>query len=186
MAKKNTSPDQLIATIIAGIEDVKGKEITILDLREIENTVCEYFVICEGTSNTQVNAIVNSIQKKVSKAHKDTEGLVNSQNIKTAIPCGVYLNDPSSVEDDALLWRVGYLVEDSTTVKLPLQFATINRATYIVAKIKAHPFIAAFKTYPVLEQWILDNNYAITGSAVELYYEDVVESMFPVKDKALN
>ena len=71
MAKKNTSPDQLIATVIAGIEDVKGKEITILDLREIENTVCEYFVICEGTSNTQVNAIVNSIQKKVSKAHKD-------------------------------------------------------------------------------------------------------------------
>ena len=71
MAKKNTSPDQLIATVIAGIEDVKGKEITILDLREIENTVCEYFVICEGTSNTQVNAIVSSIQKKVSKAHKD-------------------------------------------------------------------------------------------------------------------
>ncbi|WP_040278696.1 ribosome silencing factor [Psychroserpens damuponensis] len=71
MAKKNTSPDQLISTVIAGIEDVKGKEITILDLREIENTVCDYFVICEGTSNTQVNAIVNSIQKKVSKELKD-------------------------------------------------------------------------------------------------------------------
>ena len=71
MAKKNTSPDQLIATVIAGIEDVKGKEITILDLREIENTVCDYFIICEGTSNTQVNAIVNSIQKKVSKELRD-------------------------------------------------------------------------------------------------------------------
>jgi len=71
MAKKNTTPDQLISTVIAGIEDVKGKEITILDLREIENTVCDYFIICEGTSNTQVNAIVNSIQKKVSKELKD-------------------------------------------------------------------------------------------------------------------
>ena len=71
IAKKNTSPDELIATIIAGIEDVKGKEITILDLREIENTVCDYFIICEGTSNTQVNAIVNSIQKKVSKELRD-------------------------------------------------------------------------------------------------------------------
>ncbi|TXD82358.1 ribosome silencing factor [Subsaximicrobium wynnwilliamsii] len=71
MAKKNISPDQLITTIIAGIEDVKGKEITILDLREIENTVCDYFIICEGSSNTQVNAIVNSIQKKVSKELKD-------------------------------------------------------------------------------------------------------------------
>jgi len=71
MAKKIANPDQLIATVIAGIEDVKGKEISILDLREIENTVCDYFVVCEGTSNTQVNAIVNSIQKKVSKDLKD-------------------------------------------------------------------------------------------------------------------
>lgn len=72
MAKKNASTDQLITTIIAGIEDVKGKEITLLDLREIENTVCDYFIVCEGTSNTQVNAIVNSIQKKVSKELRDS------------------------------------------------------------------------------------------------------------------
>lgn len=71
MAKKNQNTDQLITTVIAGIEDVKGKEITILDLRDIENTVCDYFIVCEGTSNTQVNAIVNSIQKKVSKELKD-------------------------------------------------------------------------------------------------------------------
>ena len=71
MNVKNQSADQLITTIISGIEDVKGKEITILDLREIENTVCDYFIICEGTSNTQVNAIVNSVQKKVSKTLKD-------------------------------------------------------------------------------------------------------------------
>ena len=81
MAKKNTSPDELIATVIAGIEDVKGKEITVLDLREIDNTFCDYFIICEGTSNTQVNAIVNSIQKKVSKEHRDNpwhvEGVCN-------------------------------------------------------------------------------------------------------------
>lgn len=71
MAEENTNVDQLISIIISGIEDVKGKDITILDLREIENTVCDYFIICEGTSNTQVNAIVNSIQKKVSKELKD-------------------------------------------------------------------------------------------------------------------
>ena len=71
MAKENISADQLISVIISGIEDVKGKEINILDLRGIENTVCDYFIICEGTSNTQVNAIVNSIQKKVSKELKD-------------------------------------------------------------------------------------------------------------------
>ena len=71
MTKEKTNADQLITTIILGIEEVKGKEITILDLREIENTVCDYFIICEGTSNTQVNAIVNSIQKQVSKNTND-------------------------------------------------------------------------------------------------------------------
>ena len=71
MPKKQSNSDLLITTIISGIEDVKGKEITILDLREIENTVCNYFIICEGTSNTQVNAIVNSVQRKVSKSLKD-------------------------------------------------------------------------------------------------------------------
>lgn len=83
MAKEKVSADQLISVIISGIEDVKGKEISILDLREIENTVCDYFIICEGTSNTQVNAIVNSIQKKVSKELKDhpwhVEGADNAE-----------------------------------------------------------------------------------------------------------
>jgi len=71
MSKNTTNSDALIATVLSGIEDVKGKEIVLLDLREIENTVCDYFIICEGTSNTQVNAIVSAIQKKVSKELKD-------------------------------------------------------------------------------------------------------------------
>lgn len=83
MANKNSSPDQLITYILKGIEEVKGKDINILDLREIENTVCDYFIICNGTSNTQVNAIVNSIQKTVSKEIKDkpwhVEGTDNAE-----------------------------------------------------------------------------------------------------------
>ncbi|MEM0518555.1 ribosome silencing factor [Aequorivita flava] len=89
MQKKQTGlpdevgTDQLIAQIITGIEDVKGQDIEILDLRDIENTVCDYFIICNGTSNTQVNAIVNSVQKSVSKALKEkpwhVEGSDNSE-----------------------------------------------------------------------------------------------------------
>lgn len=68
MTKHISDPDELITLIIAGIEDIKGQNISILDLRSIENSVCDYFVICDGNSNTQVNAIVNCIQKKVSKS----------------------------------------------------------------------------------------------------------------------
>ena len=83
MAKKAVENDILLANIIQGIEDVKGNDIDILDLRELENTVCDYFVICNGNSNTQVNAIVNSIQKAVSKELKEkpwhVEGTENGE-----------------------------------------------------------------------------------------------------------
>ncbi|PIF01635.1 MAG: ribosome silencing factor [Maribacter sp.] len=71
MQKRKASTDELIALILQGIEEVKGQNINLLDLREIENTVCDYFIICDGTSNTHVNAIVGSIQKTVSKAIKE-------------------------------------------------------------------------------------------------------------------
>ncbi len=71
MQKGKIKIDDLITTIISGIEEVKGLEINLLDLRGIENTVCDYFIICNGTSNTHVNAIVSSIQKIVSKTLKD-------------------------------------------------------------------------------------------------------------------
>ena len=78
--KKNKGTDQLITEIVRGIEEIKGQDIEILDLREIENTVCDYFVICNGTSNTQVNAIVNSVQKLVSKALQEKPWHVEGSN----------------------------------------------------------------------------------------------------------
>jgi ribosome-associated protein len=71
MTKKTINTDVLLANIIKGIEEVKGNDIDILDLRAIDTAVCDYFIICNGNSNTQVNAIVNSIQKLVSKELKD-------------------------------------------------------------------------------------------------------------------
>ena len=83
MTKHKANADQLITEIIRGIEKVKGQKISILDLREIENTACDYFIICEGTSNTQVNAISGSVQKTVSKAIQDkpwhVEGEANAE-----------------------------------------------------------------------------------------------------------
>ncbi len=83
MTQTNQSADLLITTISHGIAQLKGQEAVLLDLRKIDNTVCDYFVICEGTSNTQVGAIVNSIRKQVSKAIQDKpihiEGTGNSE-----------------------------------------------------------------------------------------------------------
>ena len=83
MAKPKSSEDALISNIITGIENVKGLDVRLLDLRDIENTVCNYFVVCSGSSNTHVNAIVSAIQKTVSKELKEkpfhTEGSDNTE-----------------------------------------------------------------------------------------------------------
>ena len=80
MQKGKASTDELIALILQGIEEVKGQQISLLDLRAIENTVCDYFIICNGTSNTHVNAIVGSIQKTVSKAIRDKPWHIEGQD----------------------------------------------------------------------------------------------------------
>ena len=80
MIKNSVNTDDLISVIIKGIDDVKGDDIQLLDLRGIENTVCDYFIICSGNSNTQVNAITGSVQKLVSKELKDKPWHVEGQN----------------------------------------------------------------------------------------------------------
>ena len=79
MIKKQVSTDELIATILKGIDEVKGDNVQLLDLREIENTVCDYFIVCSGNSNTQVNAISGSVQKLVSKELQDKPWHIEGQ-----------------------------------------------------------------------------------------------------------
>ena len=80
MTEKKGSTDDLIAVILKGIEEVKGTEIQLFDLREIDNTVTDYFVICTGNSNTQVSAISGSIQKLVSKQLNDKPWHIEGEN----------------------------------------------------------------------------------------------------------
>ena len=80
MTQKPVGTDDLITVILKGIDDVKGEDIQLLDLRGIDNTVCDYFIICSGNSNTQVNAISGSVQKVVSKELKDKPWHVEGQN----------------------------------------------------------------------------------------------------------
>ena len=53
----------LIEKIKEGIQEKKGKNIIIADLTSIEDTICKYFVICQGNSPSQVNAIVDSVKE---------------------------------------------------------------------------------------------------------------------------
>ena len=49
MVKPKSSEDDLITSIISGIENVKGIDISLFDLRDIENMASSYFIVCTGT-----------------------------------------------------------------------------------------------------------------------------------------
>ena len=65
------------------LHDVKGLDIEMIDLRKIENRICDFYIICSGSSNTHVSAILDSVKKKVSKTLKEkpshTEGEENAE-----------------------------------------------------------------------------------------------------------
>lgn len=65
MSKNNVETETLLLEVIEGIQRLKGKEIKIVDLNTIHHTECGYFVICHGTSNTQVNSIALSVEETV-------------------------------------------------------------------------------------------------------------------------
>ena len=66
--KQHKKFPELVDAIVEGMENIKASNITILDLTELENSVCDYFVISEGNSNTQVKAISNSVEENVRKS----------------------------------------------------------------------------------------------------------------------
>ncbi|KPK81874.1 MAG: hypothetical protein AMS27_15115 [Bacteroides sp. SM23_62_1] len=65
--KKDDNLPDLENTIIESIREKKGRNIISIDLRLLNNSVCVYFVISHGDSNTQVRAIAENIEQKVKK-----------------------------------------------------------------------------------------------------------------------
>jgi ribosome-associated protein len=50
--------------IVDAIQDVKGKNIVVLDLRKVGDAPADFFIICEGDSTTQVSAIADRVSKR--------------------------------------------------------------------------------------------------------------------------
>jgi len=65
LKSKLSSVDTLNDMIIDSIQDIKGKNIVKLDLQKLDDAPTDFFIICEGDSNTQVKAISNNIHKRL-------------------------------------------------------------------------------------------------------------------------
>jgi len=68
MTEGKVATDKILEGVLEGIQRIKGKEITIVDLNTINHTECGYFVICHGTSSTQTNSIAISVEEAVKES----------------------------------------------------------------------------------------------------------------------
>lgn len=78
--KKSELSSRLAEIVVAGMQEKKASEIVKLDMREVNATVSDYFVICHADNNVQVNAIAKSVEEEVYKVfeqepwHKEGQG----------------------------------------------------------------------------------------------------------------
>lgn len=80
---KEVSSQELCQLVAKGMMEKKGQEVAILDLRKVKNAIADFFVICSGTSDTQVDAIADSVEYEVYKAVEENpwhkEGKTNRE-----------------------------------------------------------------------------------------------------------
>ena len=69
-AKNKTKKASLADLIVMGMQEKKAQNITVIDLRKLKEAVADYFIICSGNSDTQVDSIHDSIDEVVFKTDK--------------------------------------------------------------------------------------------------------------------
>ena len=106
-----TETRKLVNSIIEGIQEKKGHRIRVADLRNIDDTICLYLVICEGNSPTQVAAIEDSVwdavQKQTGEKPRSVDGLRNSLWVAmdyTDVVVHVFVPDAREFYDIDNLW----------------------------------------------------------------------------------
>lgn len=61
---KTSDSGKLIELVTEGLKEKKAKDIKVMDVRDL-TTLTDYFVVCHGTSDTQIGALANSVLEKV-------------------------------------------------------------------------------------------------------------------------
>jgi len=110
----------LVETIIKGIQEKKGSRIVVADLSKIEGTICQYFIICQGNSPAQVEAVTESVGDTVRlQLHEKPAHVVGLENAQwvamdyTDVLVHIFLPDVRDYYDLEHLW------DDAKLTNLP-------------------------------------------------------------------
>jgi len=111
---------ELSHAIAEGMNEKKARDIVILDLRGIQNAITDFFVICTGNSDTQIDAIADSVQETVYKHNNEDawhkEGFQNKEWVLID-----YVDVVASVfrEDTREFYALEELWGDAKIIQLP-------------------------------------------------------------------
>ncbi len=114
--------EQIRDFVVRGMQEKKAQDIVVMDLRKVKNAICDYFVLCSGNSDTQIDAISTSVEEEVYKAGKldpwHKEGKLNREWILldyVDVVVHVFKKDRRTFYDLEQLWGDAeiHLIEDS-------------------------------------------------------------------------
>ncbi len=80
--KKGADAEKLSDAIVKGMLEKKASDIVVMDLRKVKNAVADFFVICSGSSDKQLEAISESIDEQVFKIVKEKPWHMEGKNNK--------------------------------------------------------------------------------------------------------
>lgn len=67
---KEVDSDVLSSWVVEGMLEKNAKDVVVMDLRDVKHAIADYFVICSGNSDTQIDAISDSIEEEIHKRSK--------------------------------------------------------------------------------------------------------------------
>ena len=109
----------LITVITEGIQEKKGTNIVVVDLRKIEGSICNYFIIAQGGSPSQVEAITDSISEFALKAGEKPTHVIGLESCQwvamdyTDVMVHIFLPEVREYYDLEHLW------EDAKLKRIP-------------------------------------------------------------------
>ena len=70
LGQNELTAEQLRNLVVKGMLEKKGMDVVVMDLRNVANAITDFFIICSGTSDTQIDAIASSVEEEVYKVSK--------------------------------------------------------------------------------------------------------------------
>ena len=62
LGQNELAAEELRNLVVKGMLEKKGQDVVVMDLRKVNNAITDFFIICSGTSDTQIDAIASSVE----------------------------------------------------------------------------------------------------------------------------